>query len=195
MSKSRTSIGAVRSAETTDAVLTAAAEILDEHGYAGFTLDAVVKRAGSSKPTIYRWWANKSALIRDVYERSGEEPLKIPDTGNLQDDLTAHLTDLWRWWRSSRSGEVFRSLLTEIQLHPESIEGFRKDFMHRRSRILRSVIGAAIEREEPLDDKKVEAAIRLLTGFSWLHLLTANLHDEETIASAAAIVARGLESS
>lgn len=183
----------MRSAETTEAVLAAAAEILEEFGYAGFTLDAVVKRAGSSKPTIYRWWRNKSALIRDVYERSGEGSLKVPDTGNLERDLTHHLTDLWRWWRTSHSGEVFRSLITELQLHPDSIEEFRGDFMHRRSRVLRSIFANSAKRGDDFDALGIEAAIGLLTGLSWLHLLTANLQDEAIIADAAGVVARGLQ--
>lgn len=53
--RSRSSIGAVRSPQSTEAILEAAAAILEERGYQAFTMDALVERAGSSKPTIYRW--------------------------------------------------------------------------------------------------------------------------------------------
>ncbi|MDF0490352.1 TetR/AcrR family transcriptional regulator [Sphingomonas sp. H39-1-10] len=192
--RSRTSIGAVRSQEATDAILKAAAELLEEEGYSGFTLDAVARRAASSKPTIYRWWSSKGALIRDVYEHSGEASLRLPDTGNLGDDLTLHIKDLWRWWRESRAGEVFRSLLTELHLHPDLIVEFRGNFMERRSRILRTILQRAADRGEITDTKRMDAAIELLTGISWLHLLTASLDAEERVAAAASIVAAGLTS-
>ena len=82
--RSRVSHGAVRSEETHRAIIEAAAAILEESGYAGFTLDAVVKRAGSSKPSIYRWWKNKAALIVEVYERSGEAGLATSRQGDLR---------------------------------------------------------------------------------------------------------------
>jgi AcrR family transcriptional regulator len=192
MAKSRTSKGAVRSEETTDAILAAASSIIEEKGYAGFTLDAVVKRAGSSKPTIYRWWNNKGALIRDVYERRGESSLKQPDTGDLAEDLTIHLTELWRWWRSSRSGEMLRSLISELHLHPELLEEFRTSFLQRRSRVLRMIIHSAAARGTEIDASKIDAGIELLTGLSWLRLLTANLEAEEQISPAVAIVVAGI---
>jgi AcrR family transcriptional regulator len=84
--RSRSSIGAVRSPQSTEAILEAAAAILEERGYRAFTMDALVERAGSSKPTIYRWWKNKGALLRDVYERTALTFVTQPDTGDLNKD-------------------------------------------------------------------------------------------------------------
>ncbi|XHH31104.1 TetR/AcrR family transcriptional regulator [Xanthomonas euroxanthea] len=140
-------MGAVRSPESTEAILTAAEAILEENGYKAFTLDAVVARAGASKPTIYRWWGSKAALIREVYERSGEASLVVPDTGSLEQDLKAHLGSLWRWWATTRSGEALRSFITEIQLNPESLQEFRETFLPRRERTLRNIFARAVERE------------------------------------------------
>lgn len=192
MTPSRTSKGAVRSEESTHAILDAAAAILEEHGYAGFTLDAVARRAGSSKPTIYRWWSGKGALIRDVYERSGESLLKRPDSGDLTTDLATHLTDLWRWWRTSHAGEVFRSLITELHLRPDLLDDFRRSFLQRRSRVLLAIVQQAVDRGVRIDIARVPAAIELLTGLSWFHLLTADLTAEEAVTPAVAIVVAGL---
>ncbi|MGQ5288543.1 TetR/AcrR family transcriptional regulator [Pectobacterium actinidiae] len=191
-SRSRLSIGAVRSPESTEAILTAAADLLEENGYRAFTLDAVVARAGASKPTIYRWWGSKAALIREVYERSGEASLVIPDTGNLEQDLKVHLCSLWHWWASTRSGEALRSFITEIQLNPDSLEEFRETFLPRRERTMRHIFERAVARGEIEDTSAVEAAAAMLTGMSWLHLLTGNLKARQNIKDAVHIVTSGL---
>ncbi|MGA3404075.1 MAG: helix-turn-helix domain-containing protein, partial [Acetobacteraceae bacterium] len=74
---SRRSIGAVRNSEAHRSILAAAAQILNESGYAGFTIEAVARRAGASKPTIYRWWTGKAALITELYESDREEALSV----------------------------------------------------------------------------------------------------------------------
>lgn len=191
--RSRLSIGAVRSPESTEAILKAAADILEESGYKKFTLDAVVARAGASKPTIYRWWGSKAALIREVYELSGEASLVIPCTGSLEQDLNIHLGSLWNWWRTTRSGEALRSIITEIQLKPESLDEFRRIFLPRREHCMRRIFEQALTRGEIKDAKGIEAAASMLTGLSWLNLLTGNLEATQQIEQAVKIVAKGLK--
>lgn len=191
--RSRLSVGAVRSEETTNAILNAAAELLEEQGYAGFTLDAVVQRAESSKPTIYRWWKNKAALIRDVYERSGEASLHVPDTGQLELDLYEHLSALWQWWNSSKSGEVLRSFITELQLRPDGLDEFRKSFLPRRQYVMRRILLRAVERGEIREGPEIENAISLLTGVSWHHLLIGDLAALDELKVMVGIVVKGLK--
>jgi AcrR family transcriptional regulator len=45
------------------ALLGAAWEELRESGYAGFTIDAVARRAGTSRPVLYRRWPNRAQLV------------------------------------------------------------------------------------------------------------------------------------
>jgi AcrR family transcriptional regulator len=191
--RSRSSIGAVRSPQSTEAILEAAAAILEERGYQAFTMDALVERAGSSKPTIYRWWRSKGALLRDVYERTALTFVKHPDTGNLEEDLVVYLRSLWDWWRTSSAGETLRSLVTEIQQDPVAIEEFRKEFLPRRERTLRQIFARAVDSGEVREDAPTDAAVAMLTGMSWLHLVTANLENAGEIDNAVAIIVAGLK--
>ncbi|MHB8285239.1 MAG: TetR/AcrR family transcriptional regulator [Caulobacteraceae bacterium] len=189
----RASIGAVRSPETKAAILKAAGEILDEVGYCGFTIDAVVKRAGSSKPTIYRWWRNKGSLIMEVYERAGEATLATPDTGTLEGDLADYLRALWTWLNNTRSGEALRSFVTEAQLDPISIKELREGFLPRRERPIRVIFERAASRGEIVDHPAaVNAAVGLIIGWSWLNLLTDDLGKLEQVEAGVRLVARGL---
>ncbi|MFE6720389.1 TetR/AcrR family transcriptional regulator [Streptomyces albidoflavus] len=77
-----------RGAALEKALLDAAWEELTESGYAKFTVDAVVRRAGTSPPVLYRRWPNREELVRatvlHVLERSRVE---LPDTGSLREDV------------------------------------------------------------------------------------------------------------
>lgn len=190
--RSRSSIGAVRSPQSTEAILEAAAAILEEQGYRAFTMDALVERAGSSKPTIYRWWRSKGALLRDVYERAALTFVTSPDTGNLEQDLIEHLRSLWSWWRSSSAGETLRSFFIEIQLDSKAIAQFREEFLPRRERTLRKIFARAVSAGEIVDGPAVEVAVSMLTGMSWLHLITANLESLDDIDNSVAVIVKGL---
>jgi AcrR family transcriptional regulator len=190
--RSRSSIGAVRSPQSTEAILEAAAAILEEKGYKAFTMDALVERAGSSKPTIYRWWRSKGALLRDVYERAALTFVTSPDTGNLEQDLIEHLRSLWHWWHSSSAGETLRSVFIEIQLDINAIEEFRKAFLPRRERTLRKIFARAVNAGEIVDGPAVDAAVSMLTGMSWLHLVTANLDNMDDIDHSVSVIVKGL---
>ncbi len=190
--RSRVSHGAVRSEETHRAIIEAAAAILEESGYAGFTLDAVVKRAGSSKPSIYRWWKNKAALIVEVYERSGEAGLATSRQGDLRAELTDFLAALWHWWSGTRAGEALRSIVAEAQSDPQTLSLLRDEFVDRRKNNLREIFQRACDRGEVRNGPEIEAAISLAMGASWLHLLTGTLGDTGLCEAYADILIRGL---
>lgn len=78
-----------------NAILEAAwAELLD-HGYARFTLEAVAKRARTSRPVLMRRWQNRAdlavAAIRDYNENN---PIEVPDLGNVRAELILLLQKL-----------------------------------------------------------------------------------------------------
>jgi AcrR family transcriptional regulator len=155
-------------------------------------MDALVERAGSSKPTIYRWWRSKGALLRDVYERAALTFVTSPDTGNLEQDLIVHLRSLWTWWQSSSAGETLRSFFIEIQMDSKAIAEFREEFLPRRERTLRKIFARAVSAGEIVDGPAVEVAVSMLTGMSWLHLITANLENLDDIDNSVAVIVKGL---
>jgi AcrR family transcriptional regulator len=52
-----------RAAETAEAILEGAAQILEANGLAGFTTNAVAERAGVSIGTLYQYFADKNAIL------------------------------------------------------------------------------------------------------------------------------------
>jgi AcrR family transcriptional regulator len=75
-----------------EAILGAAwAELLDR-GYAGFTMERVAKRAGTSRPVLSRRWQTRAdlavAAIGSYMQRS---LISVPDLGSVRDELAMFL--------------------------------------------------------------------------------------------------------
>ena len=60
-----------RSADTVEALLTAAARVLERESLAGFNTNRVAEVAGVSVGSLYQYFPNKSALIAALIDRYG----------------------------------------------------------------------------------------------------------------------------
>lgn len=169
----RASIGARRNPASQAAILAAARAVLAEEGYAGFSIDAVSRRAGAGKPTIYRWWKNRADLLMEVYaaEKAG---IRAVPSGDLARDLADHTTALWRFWCCTPSGRTFRALLAEAQSDPDALAVLREKFLPDRLQDVRGLFAAAVARGD-IPAGEVEARLALYIGFNWFHVLTDQL--------------------
>ncbi|WP_333609783.1 TetR/AcrR family transcriptional regulator [Pantoea piersonii] len=180
-SSSRRSSGAVRSEQSHVAILEAAKLLLTEKGYAGFSIEAVAKLAGASKPTIYRWWPNKAQLIAEVYEVETKKAISIPEGENVCQRLVLLLEALWDLWRNTICGVAFRSFIAECQNNSENMALLREEFMARRFALPAEILKSAIEKGELPADTDVELILVTLFGFCWFQLLTDSLSSTHLI--------------
>ncbi|MDX8523052.1 TetR/AcrR family transcriptional regulator [Mesorhizobium sp. MSK_1335] len=188
--RGRKSIGAKRSPESADAIIEAAEAVLREAGYAGFSIEAVARRARAGKPTIYRWWPSKAALLIEVYQR--QKRVETPDTGNIEDDLAGFLNNLFAHWRDTPSGNIFRSLIAEAQSDETAATALAEYSKDRRSHNGR-MIERAKARGEVAADIDAEIVADLIASFAWRHLLTKRLdEDEAAIRAAVRYITRGI---
>jgi AcrR family transcriptional regulator len=79
-------VGRPRDPQIDAAVLRATIAVLREAGYGGFTLEQVARRAGTTKPAIYRRWPNRQRLLLAALGRRLGE-VRAPDTGCTLCDL------------------------------------------------------------------------------------------------------------
>jgi AcrR family transcriptional regulator len=79
-------VGRPRDGQIDAAVLDATLAALDQYGYGRLTLEEVARRAGTTKPAIYRRWPNRQRLVLAALgQRLGEA--RAPDTGCTLCDL------------------------------------------------------------------------------------------------------------
>jgi AcrR family transcriptional regulator len=80
--------GRRRGARLEDAILDAAWAELVELGYPGLTLEGVAKRAGTSRPVLYRRWPSRTALATAALGRHMmQNPIIVPDLGSVRDEI------------------------------------------------------------------------------------------------------------
>lgn len=172
----RKSIGAQRNPASQEAILKAAEEILLEGGLGSFTIEAVAKRAHAGKPTIYRWWPSRAALLLDVYHHQ-KNVERVPDTGTIEGDILAFLQALFGNWSHGNIGAIFRSVIAEAQSDAAAADALKT---YRRERLTQSaeLIRRAKARGEVADWIDPELTIELLAGFAWTRLLTGGLEDD-----------------
>jgi AcrR family transcriptional regulator len=103
-------------------VLTATLDLLTETGLGGLTIDDVSKRSGVAKTTIYRHWPNRSALVIDACLRMTDGDEESPDTGSLEGDVRAILTNLAELLVTARWSSILPSIVDVAERDPEIAE-------------------------------------------------------------------------
>jgi AcrR family transcriptional regulator len=79
-------LGRPRNPEIDAAVLSATLAALDEYGYGRLTIEEIARRAGTTKPAIYRRWPSRQRLVLAALDqRLGAA--RAPDTGCTLCDL------------------------------------------------------------------------------------------------------------
>ena len=187
----RRSIGARRNPDTQEAILEAAEAIVAEEGIAGFSIEAVAKRARAGKPTIYKWWPGKTALLLDVYHR--HKPANVhQDTGSVEGDVIAFFTAIFAHWGDTGAGQVFRFVVAEAQRDDAAAASLRAYAAERRKQS-GQIFERGVARGELAADIDTGLAADMLAGFAWHRLLTGRLiSDPIEMRQAARQLVRGL---
>lgn len=131
------------------------AATISELGAAGYTalrVESVAERAGVNKSTIYRRWGDKSGLVAAVLLERQSEVAPLPDTGDLRNDLVAHLGEI----RELLHTPWFTSLAAELgrpgAVHDDGGDGAVREVFDAiwpaRLRLSRTMFVRAVERGE-----------------------------------------------
>lgn len=190
----RTSIGAARNPESERAILDAAEEILITEGPGGLSFEAVARKAGAGKPTLYRRWPTRAALILAVHAR--QKPwLTDVDTGSLEGDLDYLFRELWRFWRETPGGNAVRCVIAEAQSNPAAQPAL-EDYVGQIRGHLAPILVRARSRGEVTDDVDGAVFEELVFGFNWVRLLTGDTApSDEKRRAVSRVIARGMASS
>lgn len=172
LDEKRSSIGARRNPATAEAILDAAEALLQEGDLSGFSIEAVARRARAGKPTIYRWWPNKTRLLLDVYQRK-KRSMEDIDTGAIESDCLAFLERLFGTWKAG-TGHVFRSIFAEAQSDEAAAEALR-DYAAERRASTGNIFQRAKARGELAEDADPALAAEIIAAYAWARLLTGRL--------------------
>ncbi|MGK5558486.1 TetR/AcrR family transcriptional regulator [Actinomadura kijaniata] len=118
-----------RTARSRDAILRAALDLCAEQGYATVTMEAIAARARVGKPTVYRWWPGKNAVLLDALQESwAESVVPLPDTGDIITDLRNWLHRFVDTLNDPRLRPIIVGLLGAAQHDPALKTAIRERF-------------------------------------------------------------------
>jgi AcrR family transcriptional regulator len=151
-----------RGAGARQRVLRAALAVLDEAGLAGFTMEAVARRAGASKATVYRHWASSGALLIDAMDATFR-PFPVPDTGDVRADVAELLTAFVRLLADTPFPRLLAAFIDAAERDP-ALAALHADLTRRRRDPLLAVLARARDRGELPPDPDPEVLTDLLTA-------------------------------
>jgi AcrR family transcriptional regulator len=108
----------VRVRHSKEVVLATTYALLSEQGLAGVTVDAVARRSGVAKTTIYRHWPSREALLLDACAQMGPH-FDVPDAGSLPKDLRALAERVVEQLLSGPYAAILLSLMDAAERNPD----------------------------------------------------------------------------
>jgi len=148
--KPETKKGRPRNKESKRKILEVASKMAREKScFKEVSIEAIANQAKVSKATIYRWWKNKSELLREACLVGH---FKVPDTGSLNRDLRALIHQEIAVQTTQISRAVLAGLMAEVAEHTQKPCAANMyngcPFAEEKISMIEAVFRAAIERGE-----------------------------------------------
>jgi AcrR family transcriptional regulator len=159
-----TGTGRPRDANIDVAVLEATLRQLARDGMGGLSLAAVAAEAGTTRPAIYRRWADKSALVVDAVAHLAAVDPPVA-TGEPFADLVAEL-EHFRHCITEAAALPLAGLMMGDGVAPAVRDHYAREVVRPRRARIRACLDSAVARGELGSDADLTVAGSFLTG-SW----------------------------
>ena len=160
--------GRPRDPEVDRRIAQAALDLFADAGWAGFAMEAVARRAGVGKASLYLRWSTKEALLTDAVTWRLARVADV-DTGSLRRDLTELATQMLDIYTGDTSRVALR-----LGLEAAAIPGVAEHYeAMRRAQVLaaRAIVRRGIGRGELAPDTSVTLLLDALIGGAMMHAL------------------------
>ncbi len=187
-----TDVGRPRDKRIDASVLRATVELLADTGYADLTVDAIARRAGTSKPAIYRRWPNKAHLVHEAVFPVGEATA-IPDTGSLTEDVQALVARTAAVLTTPPARAALPGLVAEMVSDPGLHTALLERFGEVSFRDLSALLDRAKARGQVRPEVVATDLIDLLAGATFMAMITRPASiDDAWVRRMAALIMKGI---
>ncbi|MGE2689408.1 TetR/AcrR family transcriptional regulator [Mycolicibacterium pulveris] len=185
-------IGRPRDPRIDGAVLEATVALLAETGYAGLSVDAIARRAGTSKPAIYRRWPSKAHVVHEAVFPLGAAT-DLPDTGSVDGDVRKILRRTVAVLTTPAARAALPGLVGEMAADPSLHAALLERFGHILGRGLTDWLDAAVARGEVRPEVTAPDVVDAIAGITFLALIThADTLDDAWVHRTAELLTKGI---
>ncbi len=138
-------------------ILDAVYELLKEKPASQLTMEAVAKQAKVGKPTLYKWWPSKAALIMAMFHERLAGNLEVPPTATVEATIRIKALHLIKEF-NGLFGKVMADLIAEGQSDPSIL----RELFESHIRIRRASTVADIEQAKAKGELASDADAELL---------------------------------
>lgn len=176
--------GRPRSAAAHQAVLDATLGLLRTTRVRDLTIEAIALAAKVGKPTIYRWWPSKNAIVVEAVFRSVEDKVAYPEAGSTESTLIAQV-GVVAGLLADEPGRRLAEMIGEGQSDPQTLASINERFVAVRREAARKLIQRGKDRGEIAQDVDPDIAIDLIYGPLYYRLLFGHLPLDPQFAATA----------
>ncbi|GAB3773262.1 AcrR family transcriptional regulator [Nocardioides ginsengisegetis] len=143
-------------------ILEAALEEYAERGWSGFTMDAVARRAGVGKSTVYLRWSDKDSLLTDAVTTRSQDIEQV-DTGSLRGDLERLAANLFRYLLDPAGWATLRMAM-EAAIAPTPLGSFTEVVSGQHLGAASEIVQSHLEAGTLPTDAPVRTLVECLYG-------------------------------
>jgi AcrR family transcriptional regulator len=153
-----------------DRILDAVFELLQTQSVRDLQIKEVCRTAGVSKPTIYKWWPTKAAMVMAMFEQRMVR--RLPPIQSLSADqlIRAAVPGLIRLLNGP-FGKVAAEMITEGQSEPAVLREFRDRYVLKRRKVSVKALEDAISSGKISRSVDPEILLDLIFGPIYYRLL------------------------
>ncbi len=151
-------------------ILDAVQAILQDKSFKDLTMEEVARRAGVGKPTLYKWWPSKIALVLDLFQERLVASLAVPEHLTTEEKIRAQVLELIRLL-GGFYGKVAREIIAEGQSDEGVLRQYREIYLSQRRAYTLEWIASSIASGEMRADIDPEVLTDMIYGPIYYRLL------------------------
>jgi AcrR family transcriptional regulator len=161
---------------------------LNDHGYAGATVERVAARAGVAKTTIYRRWGSLDGLLADLMAEHAAQQRPVPDEGSLDADLRALARAVVASLRDPAIRAAMASFIAAAVQDPAARQVLVR-FLATRTATMTTVVDRAVRRGELPAGTDAAGVLQTVTALIYYRLFIAGDQPSPQVAERAGATA------
>ena len=184
--------GRPRSESSRRAILEATRRLLTHVSVQKLSIEAIARKAGVGKTTIYRWWPNKSAVVMEAIFSQPAFHNIMPTPRNAVEGVSVQIEKLSRQL-NGKNGRTVAEIIGEAQPDAESLQIFIDTFLQDRYNSLSSYIEGGKQTGEFDVNIDTDSAIDIILGPIFFRLISGQELDDGFIADMTNMLLKALK--